>query len=96
MTHAFIASNRCFRAPPVISTKRNEKRLACPAWIYNNRNNVGRLWVRLKERRAVATSYEKAAISIVSILCLAAIATYSLLPVEEDTDIAAEPSANAD
>lgn len=28
------------------------------------------------------------------ILSLAAIATYSLLPVEEDTDITTEPSAN--
>ena len=37
--------------------------VACPAWIYNNRNRVERLWARLKEWRAVATRYEKTAAS---------------------------------
>ena len=39
---------------------------------YNNRNQVERLWARLKEWRAVATRYEKTAASFMGILCLAA------------------------
>ena len=46
--------------------------MACPEWIYNNRNRVERLWARLKEWRAVATRYEKTASSFMSILHLAA------------------------
>jgi transposase len=46
--------------------------VACPEWIYNNRNRVERLWARLKEWRAVATRYEKTASSFMSILHLAA------------------------
>jgi transposase len=40
---------------PAIPAKRNEAPVACPDWIYNNRNQVERLWARLKEWRAVAT-----------------------------------------
>jgi transposase len=57
---------------PVIPTKRNEAPVACPDWIYNNRNQVERLWARLKEWRAVATRYEKTANSFMGVLCLAA------------------------
>jgi transposase len=46
--------------------------VACPEWIYTNRNQVERLWARLKEWRAVATRYEKTAISFTGVLCLAA------------------------
>lgn len=59
-------------ARPAIPTKRNEEQLACPDWAYNNRNIVERLWARLKEWRAVATRYEKTAISFAGVLCLAA------------------------
>ncbi|EHP83757.1 IS5/IS1182 family transposase, partial [Methylorubrum extorquens] len=38
----------------------------------NNRNIVERLWARLKEWRAVATRYEKTAVSFAGVLCLAA------------------------
>ena len=31
-------------ARPAIPTKRNEEQLACPDWVYNNRNIVERLW----------------------------------------------------
>jgi transposase len=41
-------------------------------WIYNNRNIVERLWARLKEWRAIATRYEKTAVSFMGVLCLAA------------------------
>ena len=59
-------------ARPAIPSKRNEEQLACPAWIYNNRNLVERLWARLKEWRAVATRYEKTACCFMGVLCLAA------------------------
>ena len=57
---------------PAIPTKKNEAPVACPGWIYNNRNRVERLWARLKEWRAVATRYEKTARSFMGVLCLAA------------------------
>ncbi len=59
-------------ARPAIPSKRNEEQLACPTWIYTNRNMVERLWARLKEWRAVATRYEKTATSFMSVLCFAA------------------------
>ena len=59
-------------AKPAVPAKRNEAPVACPDWIYNNRNQVERLWARLKEWRAVATRYEKTATSFMGVLCLAA------------------------
>ena len=59
-------------ARPAIPCKRNEAPVACPDWIYNNRNQVERLWARLKEWRAVATRYEKTARSFMGVLCLKA------------------------
>jgi transposase len=59
-------------ARPAIPAKSNEAPVACPAWIYHNRNRVERLWARLKEWRAVATRYEKTACSFMGVLCLAA------------------------
>ena len=56
----------------MIPTRRNEETLSYPSWIYNNRNQVERLWARLKEWRAVATRNEKTASSFMGILCLAA------------------------
>ena len=41
-------------------------------WNSNNRNQVERLWARLKKRRAVATRYAKTAASFMGMLCLAA------------------------
>jgi transposase len=57
---------------PAIPTRSNEAPIACPAWVYHNRNLVERLWGRLKEWRAVATRYEKTAASFLGVLCLAA------------------------
>ncbi len=57
---------------PAIPSKRNEAPVACPDWVYNNRNVVERLWARLKEWRAVATRYEKTAASFLGVLSLAA------------------------
>ena len=48
------------------------RRPPCPDWIPHHRDRVERLWARPKERRAVATRYEKAAPSFRGVLCLAA------------------------
>ena len=57
-------------ARPAIPAKSNEAPVACPSWIYNNRNRVERLWARLKEWRR--PRYEKTARSFMGVLCLAA------------------------
>ena len=71
-SHAFREppGSRCAR--PAIPSKRNDEEVACPDWIYANRNHVERLWARLKEWRAVATRYEKTTCSFMGVLCLAA------------------------
>jgi transposase len=71
-SHAFRQQIWKAGARPAIPAKRNEAAVACPDWIYNNRNVVERLWARLKEWRAVATRYEKTATSFMGVLCLAA------------------------
>ena len=71
-SHAFREHIWKTGARPAIPTKRNEAPVRCPDWIYNNRNVVERLWARLKEWRAVATRYEKTAVSFAGVLCLAA------------------------
>ena len=59
-------------AQPAIPPKMNEAPTTCPAWIYNNRNRVERIWARLKEWRAVATRHEKTASSFLGVPQLAA------------------------
>ena len=71
-SHSFREYIWSLGAKPAIPAKSNEASVACPDWIYNNRNVVERLWARLKEWRAVATRYEKTARSFVGVLCLAA------------------------
>src|SRR3954447_5432043 len=71
-SHAFRQHIWDRGARPAIPSKRNEAPLACPDWIYTNRNHVERLWARLKEWRAIATRYEKTASSFMGVLCLAA------------------------
>ena len=71
-SHAFRQHIWDLGSRPAIPTKRNEAPVACPAWIYTNRNQVERLWSRLKEWRAIATRYEKTANSFMGVLCLAA------------------------
>nr|BAT30663.1 transposase [Aureimonas sp. AU4] len=71
-SHAFRQRIRDSSARPAIPPLRNEAPVACPDWIYNNRNRVERLWARLKEWRAVATRYEKTVASFLGVLCLAA------------------------
>ena len=71
-SHAFRKLIWSLGARPAIPAKRNEAAVACPSWIYQNRNRVERLWARLKEWRAVATRYEKTACSFMGALCMAA------------------------
>ena len=71
-SHAFREHIRSLGATPAIPSKRNEAPVACPDWIYVHRNQVERLWARLKEWRAIATRYEKTARSFMGVLCLAA------------------------
>ena len=56
---------------PAIPAKSSEAPVDCPAWFYNNRHRVESAWANLKEWRAIATRYEKNAISLVGVLCLA-------------------------
>ena len=70
--HAFREHVWSLGARPAIPSKQNEAPVACPEWVYNNRNYVERLWARLKEWRAIATRYEKTARSFMGVLCLAA------------------------
>ncbi len=71
-SHAFREHIWALGARPAIPTRKTEETVSCPSWIYTNRNQVERLWARLKEWRAVATRYEKTARSFMGILCLAA------------------------
>ena len=71
-SHGFREHIRDLGARPAIPPKRNEAPVACPGWIYTHRNQVERLWARLKEWRAVATRYEKTANSFMGVLCMAA------------------------
>lgn len=71
-SHAFREHVWDLGARPAIPSKCNEAPVACPSWIYTNRNRVERLWARLKEWRAVATRYEKTASSFLGVLHLAA------------------------
>lgn len=71
-SHRFREHVGSIGARPAIPPQRHEAPVACPGWIYVNRNRVERLWARLKEWRAVATRYEKTAGSFMGVLCLAA------------------------
>ncbi len=71
-SHAFRERVWGLGARPAVPARSNEAPVACPAWAYNNRSLVERLWGRLKEWRAVATRYEKTASSFIGVLCLAA------------------------
>ena len=71
-SHAFREHVRGIGAEPAIPCRANEEQVRCPDWIYANRHRVEQLWARLKEWRAVATRYEKTAVSFMGVLCLAA------------------------
>ena len=60
-------------AIPVVPSRKNAKQpQPCPAFIYRHRNLIERCWSRLKERRAIATRYDKTATSYAAGIALAA------------------------
>ena len=71
-SHLLRQHIRDMGARPAIPPTSSEAPVACPSWIYQDRNRVERLWARLKEWRAVATRYGKKACSLMGVLCLAA------------------------
>ncbi len=47
---------------PVVPSRKGAKEpKPCPSYIYRHRNLIERCWSRLKERRAIATRYDKTA-----------------------------------
>ena len=71
-SHAFREHIWALGARPAIPSKKNKAPVACSDWAYNNRNQVERLWSRLKAWCAIATRHEKTASSFMGVLCLAA------------------------
>ncbi len=57
---------------PAVPSRRNEAAVRCPAWLHVNRERVGRMRNRPKDRRAITTRSEKTARSRLSALHLAA------------------------
>jgi transposase len=69
----FRSEARAMGAIPVVPSRRNAKEpQPCPAYIYRHRNLIERCWSRLKERRAVATRYDKTAVSYAAGIAIAA------------------------
>ena len=70
---AFRSAAREMDAIPVVPSRKGTKQPEpCPAFIYRHRNLIERCWARLKERRAIATRYDKAAISYAAGIAIAA------------------------
>ena len=70
---AFRAAAREMGAIPVVPSRKGTKQPEpCPAWIYRHRNLIERCWARLKERRAIATRYDKTATSYAAGIAIAA------------------------
>jgi transposase len=60
-------------AIPVVPSRKNAKHPEpCPGYIYRHRNLIERCWSRLKERRAIATRYDKTATSYAAGIAIAA------------------------
>jgi transposase len=70
---SFRSEMRAIGAIPVVPSRRGAKEpQPCPDYIYRHRNLIERCWARLKERRAVATRYDKTAISYAAGIAIAA------------------------
>ena len=70
---AFRSDARAMNAIPVVPSRRGTKQPEpCPAYIYRHRNLIERPWSRLKERRAIATRYDKTATSYAAGVAIAA------------------------
>jgi transposase len=69
----FRSTAQAMGAIPVVPSRKNARHpQACPAYIYRHRNLIERCWSRLKERRAIATRYDKTAISYAAGIAIAA------------------------
>ena len=70
---AFRTAARAMGAIPVVPSRKSAKQpQPCPAYIYRHRNLIERCWSRLKERRAIATRYDKTAASYAAGIAIAA------------------------
>jgi transposase len=69
----FRSAARAMGASPVLPSRKNAKHpQPCPGYIYRHRNLIERCWSRLKERRAIATRYDKTATSYAAGIAIAA------------------------
>ena len=69
----FRSAARAMGAIPVVPSRQGARQpQPCPAYIYRHRNLIERCWSRLKERRAIATRYDKTAISYAAGIAIAA------------------------
>lgn len=69
----FRSEVQAMGAIPVVPSRKGAKQpQPCPAYIYRHRNLIKRCWSRLKERRAVATRYDKTALSYAAGIAIAA------------------------
>ena len=70
---AFRAAAREMGAIPVVPSRKGTKQPEpCPAFVYRHRNLIERCWAHLKERRAIATRYDKTATSYAAGIAIAA------------------------
>ena len=70
---AFRSEARALGAIPVVPSRKGTKNpQPCPDYIYRHRNLIERCWSRLKERRAIATRYDKTALSYAAGIAIAA------------------------
>ncbi len=69
----FRSTAKAMGAIPVVPSRKNAKHpQPCPDYIYRHRNLIERCWSRLKERRAIATRYDKTATSYAAGIAIAA------------------------
>jgi transposase len=69
----FRSTAKAMGAIPVVPSRRNARQpQECPTYIYRHRNLIERCWSRLKERRAIATRYDKTATSYAAGIAIAA------------------------
>jgi transposase len=69
----FRAQARAMGAIPIVPSRKGAReKHPCPDYIYCHRNLIERCWSRLKERRAIATRYDKTATSYAAGIAIAA------------------------
>ena len=70
---AFRTEVRAMGGIPVVPSRKGARDpQPCPGYIYRHRNLIERCWCRLKERRAVATRYDKTGICYAAGVAIAA------------------------